>query len=604
MGPADGSGDGASSCAACADDAGACAGGSCPDGGDSDAGACDAGSCPTDGGEDSGTASDGGLGPGAVAPFVSLALRPTFRSVGVYSGYSGDPDDDAAASIDYRPAGGSAWRPAYPPYLDRGDRQARGSIVGLAPCSTYEVRVTYLDPGGVAGQNPVFGGVSTRCEQVPADNGNAFYVSPAGSDSAPGTQAQPFQTIRRALAGLQSGDSVYVRAGTYREQLQLATSGGPSGYVTLAGYPGETAVLDGNAGAIANLLTLSGADYVRIRSLTFQNAGASLIRVDNGSDHVLIENCILREPAYGVTSGNFFEGAVHLRGSSSDAVVRDNTFERTTVMTTKVDIKGIAYWRAGNGLIAYGNVFRGGFEDGIGGGPEDATGQTNDQDLYRNSFDGACFDDAIQIEGPNMNARLWENRIANCFMGIASAPNLKGPLYIFRNVLYRQSHPTRGPGGMTKLGDATTGRTYYFHNSFAAGAGVAADAHKQTNPDLANLVSRNNSLFSGRYVMEAPSIGPPFDLDFDLLYTSDASRFVKWTGSVLHGSLLAFRSATQQEANGIQADPSYRDAASGDLCLKAGAPGRDVGAVLPNFNDAASAWPSKGAGPDLGACEE
>jgi hypothetical protein len=56
------------------------------------------------------------------------------------------------------------------------------------------------------------------------DSASAFFVSPAGNDANPGTRAQPFATIQRAIdaadvAGA-SGD-VYVAAGDYAESLVL-----------------------------------------------------------------------------------------------------------------------------------------------------------------------------------------------------------------------------------------------------------------------------------------------------------------------------------------------------------------------------------------------
>ena len=45
----------------------------------------------------------------------------------------------------------------------------------------------------------------------------AFYVSPSGSDNNPGTQASPWLTINHGISQLQSGGTLYVRAGTYNE---------------------------------------------------------------------------------------------------------------------------------------------------------------------------------------------------------------------------------------------------------------------------------------------------------------------------------------------------------------------------------------------------
>lgn len=49
-----------------------------------------------------------------------------------------------------------------------------------------------------------------------------WYVSPSGSDSAPGTLAQPFKTFNRAYQAAAPGDVVEVAGGVYNEQTILA----------------------------------------------------------------------------------------------------------------------------------------------------------------------------------------------------------------------------------------------------------------------------------------------------------------------------------------------------------------------------------------------
>jgi len=74
---------------------------------------------------------------------------------------------------------------------------------------------------------------------------SAWYVSTTGSDSATGSLAAPFQTIGHAAAIAQPGDSVLVRAGTYRETVIPNNSGNASSPITYAAYNNEKVVLDG-----------------------------------------------------------------------------------------------------------------------------------------------------------------------------------------------------------------------------------------------------------------------------------------------------------------------------------------------------------------------
>ncbi|MDH7515155.1 MAG: right-handed parallel beta-helix repeat-containing protein [Bacteroidota bacterium] len=44
-----------------------------------------------------------------------------------------------------------------------------------------------------------------------------WYVSPSGNDANPGTQAQPFKTINKAISVASAGDEIVIAAGTYQE---------------------------------------------------------------------------------------------------------------------------------------------------------------------------------------------------------------------------------------------------------------------------------------------------------------------------------------------------------------------------------------------------
>ena len=54
---------------------------------------------------------------------------------------------------------------------------------------------------------------------------SSYYVSTSGSDGAPGSLGSPFRTIQQAANVAQPGDTVLVRAGTYRETVTPARSG-------------------------------------------------------------------------------------------------------------------------------------------------------------------------------------------------------------------------------------------------------------------------------------------------------------------------------------------------------------------------------------------
>jgi len=72
-----------------------------------------------------------------------------------------------------------------------------------------------------------------------------YFVSPSGSDTNPGSRAQPFATIQRASGLLQPGDTCYIRKGTYREVLRPARSGREGAPITYTCWNNEEVLFSG-----------------------------------------------------------------------------------------------------------------------------------------------------------------------------------------------------------------------------------------------------------------------------------------------------------------------------------------------------------------------
>ena len=75
-----------------------------------------------------------------------------------------------------------------------------------------------------------------------------YYVAPpasGGNNSNPGTLASPFATIQRAATAAVAGDTVLIRAGTYRETVTPAASGTSTSPITFRNYGNEVVTLNG-----------------------------------------------------------------------------------------------------------------------------------------------------------------------------------------------------------------------------------------------------------------------------------------------------------------------------------------------------------------------
>lgn len=77
---------------------------------------------------------------------------------------------------------------------------------------------------------------------------NEWYVSPSGSDKAPGSRQEPFRTIGRAIVAAGPGDAIRVKSGKYAERIVIdgkAKAGKPGAPITLLGE-GKPKIVPGN----------------------------------------------------------------------------------------------------------------------------------------------------------------------------------------------------------------------------------------------------------------------------------------------------------------------------------------------------------------------
>jgi hypothetical protein len=124
-----------------------------------------------------------------------------------------------------------------------------------------------------------------------------FYVATTGSDGFPGTGTQPFRTIARGVSSLKVGDTLYIRAGTYSENIDSNKQTIPTGTSwtdapLIAAYPGETVILTGNIN-----LAHSYIQYVRFERLVL-NGGFQNIGVGNGAHHVKFADLEVKNGAH------------------------------------------------------------------------------------------------------------------------------------------------------------------------------------------------------------------------------------------------------------------------------------------------------------------
>lgn len=138
-----------------------------------------------------------------------------------------------------------------------------------------------------------------------------YYLAPGGNDGNPCTQQAPCQTVRRGAPLLKPGDTLYLRGGTYTENINNALTI-PSGTswdqpVTIAGMPGERAIFSGGASGF-NLYNMRIA-YLVVDNLIFDQ-GAAWQPLGPDLHHIRLQNSEVKNNPNSGLGGGY--GAHHL----------------------------------------------------------------------------------------------------------------------------------------------------------------------------------------------------------------------------------------------------------------------------------------------------
>jgi len=304
----------------------------------------------------------------------------------------------------------------------------------------------------------VFG---TLCFGVGAE-AQTYYASPSGDDGSAGTLAQPFRTIQKGLSMLHAGDVLYLRAGTYQEQLlEVEFGSGGSSWnepVTVAAYPSETVILrpvtnqgnvvrfqDGSvsfvrlAGLILDAATAGGGSgasvvYCGATSHDLHLDGVEMMNGNgNGSlctgKYIEFRNMRVHDnggPAYPNANGMYMTGSyiTIIGGEFYDNVcygVRFWDSAHPATMATHNIVAGARIYRNGLGIARSGTST---CPSGGGGLTIGDSSNTAANNLVYDNFWG--FDDSYAKGSGNA---YYNNTFTNNLHGV----NLTGSSNVFRN---------------------------------------------------------------------------------------------------------------------------------------------------------------------------
>jgi hypothetical protein len=164
-----------------------------------------------------------------------------------------------------------------------------------------------------------------------------YWVAPNGNDANAGTFRSPFRTIQRAANEVSAGQNVWVRGGTYVEQIDISASGASSAPIFFRAAPGERPIVDGQGILAPNwgyLVELSG-DYTRLYDIEVRNSAGIGLAVTG--TNALVHGCYVHD--------NYENGVLVTAGGDNSVVEYCDVF--SNAMSNYQGQLLAGYWAGG-----------------------------------------------------------------------------------------------------------------------------------------------------------------------------------------------------------------------------------------------------------------
>lgn len=524
----------------------------------------------------------------------ACTVAPTFESCSYYV----PCERGTECKVSFRKRGTADWHEAFAPYYDDSLKECRGSLVRLSENTAYDLRIRLSGKG--------------RKTRTLHETFTTWTSAPPIERTIPISRFQPDADGSLVIRGLQGtadgwirivGD-VPVHGGDTREAAlevddcryllfeHLLVSGGFRHGI-------KTNERVENVRFVNCEVTQWGRKSVRQnRDGHYLDRDGKMINNDGGitvyrSKNVVIERCYIHDPA-GYT--NPWNGTIEL----GEFKGQNYTF------THPQGPNAVYVMQADGGLVLRYNDLIGSqthrYNDPVEGweNRSETGGLAKDADVYGNVL-AFGQDDAIELDGGQCNIRIFDNRMEQTYCGISTAPNRKGPSYIFRNVIWNQGNSRGFVGNAIKNGGGDTftrGMQYLFNNTIIhAGGGMAGVGYgKDPNRELFNAYLRNNIIYSliavdnpvrKGYNIYDPHCNPHCDFDYDFLGNAHEPG--------QKGEIVAVAGSEQHAVYGA---PAFVDPERGLLTLAPSDKGIDKGCEIVNFTDGYA-----GKAPDMGALE-
>jgi len=301
---------------------------------------------------------------------------------------------------------------------------------------------------------------------------NTFYVSTTGADTNPGSQAQPWRTIQKAVDTIAAGDTIIVKPGTYAG-CRIGKSGSINGSCTLMAETPGTVIINSLSPANRHQSLIEIENFsATIRYWVidgFELAGAQRYGIDlRDTDFITVQNCKAHNSGLtGIFLAFCYHPLIQNNESYSNGehgIYQSNSGDFPTIIGNRlhhnfaagIHMNGDRNFTPGDGVISFAvvekNII---WENGAGGGSgincdgvSDSVFRNNL--LYNNHASGISLYAIDASEGSSRN-RVYNNTIVmpangrwcvNIPPSSSGQPNPAGN-DVRNNILYL-SHTFRG----------------------------------------------------------------------------------------------------------------------------------------------------------------
>lgn len=159
----------------------------------------------------------------------------------------------------------------------------------------------------------ILAGATSAAERYVDNSGSP----PCSNRPSGGTEAQPWCTINYAASGAAPGDVVYVKNGTYPEDIYIDRKHGGANYITIQNYPNHSPVIRGK-GVDSGRNKIINSSFIRLVGFTITNFQHGLFVEE--SNNLILKSLKVHDVG---------QEAIHIKANSSFVTLQDSVIHDT-----------------------------------------------------------------------------------------------------------------------------------------------------------------------------------------------------------------------------------------------------------------------------------